>query len=787
MDAVTLGLAQASAKRNFVSQRFKDAVRMRRVPGVIDARMNNPYNTQQQPQLVTTATRQYLVWPDGGSFINVGVRSYPDGEFAATSFQGRTDVGYLSLPVFYDEHNGLCMARDGGGIVHVFGNMHGSFMAYARTTAADTIAGAAGTWTAPGVIGSGNNAQSPMRADETVVSYPILVPLPNGDLVFIYRNGVSGDGDGYINYWSVANQAWTRIGATGTPATTANFIVGSTASTPESAYPTKTSYRLLPNGNFRIGFAWTWRPIAGGTPATNDLCYIQVDLTPSDLASPTAAQAKLATGWKAIDGTAVALPVTHPAPGSPVIAVSESTYNGLDAGQAMDLDVDGNPHISQPMLIGGVSGRFQIRHIYWDGTTWVQQQATNWTNVSNTQNVRPAIFCTNDRRTYMLVSWVNQGWRDGVRLIDCTPGHNLQTIKLADIPLRVCTPSVDIDALRNQNSLEMFFGPSSDYPTPIAGIGYGNGTSVNEMWSLEQWQQQFGMVMSIDLAQLEQIQSSRSRRLRIRPVSSGGVIGGSTLTNLPAWVGGTGPAPVNAPAGTQLTNLVTCITPPELRGKLVVARFSASASVDTNGKIGWLELGEAEPGAAARVLARLPFTLASSSIKSTPWVPLQLGPGGANNLDARVAVYGSVQSLTHVITISGAPTGGTWVPTWLGISAAGNTGLTSLGVNATAAEVKTCLAELLQRHLIAGRKISSGSGMPNCTDMLSVTGSAGGPWTVVVTPVTGVSTMYLTPPGLITAANSFTGGTSPAIAVTNVTGTLSVQGATIEIAVVEVA
>jgi len=98
----------------------------------------------------------------------------------------------------------------------------------------------------------------------------------------------------------------------------------------------------------------------------------------------------------------------------------------------------------------------------------------------------------------------------------------------------------------------------------------------------------------------------------------------------------------------------------------------------------------------------------------------------------------TAQNEIQTVTISGAPTGGTFSLLFAGQLAAG------IAFNATAATVQAALQAL------------STIGSGNAT----VTGSAGGPWTVTFAGALG----NLNQP-LMTAINSLTGGTTPSIAI----------------------
>lgn len=117
-------------------------------------------------------------------------------------------------------------------------------------------------------------------------------------------------------------------------------------------------------------------------------------------------------------------------------------------------------------------------------------------------------------------------------------------------------------------------------------------------------------------------------------------------------------------------------------------------------------------------------------------------PLGRVTASGLYAPYAGPTSETQAVTITGAPTGGTFTLTFSGQTT------TALAYNATAAVVQTALEAL--------SNIAPGD--------VTVTGAAGGPYTVVF------SGAFLSDDvAQMTAAGSFTGGSSPAIAVTTTT------------------
>lgn len=92
-----------------------------------------------------------------------------------------------------------------------------------------------------------------MTGQESGVTYPQFIPLPGGDLLYKFREGGSGNGDNYLNRYSVATKTWTNVHRSGSAQ--APFIKG-TGWTPN--YNAYWQMPVLDRLN-RLHLVWTWR------------------------------------------------------------------------------------------------------------------------------------------------------------------------------------------------------------------------------------------------------------------------------------------------------------------------------------------------------------------------------------------------------------------------------------------------------------------------------------------------------------------------------------------------
>lgn len=150
-----------------------------------------------------------------------------------------------------DGHDTASFGIDGFGFLHLSWGMHGDAFHYARTTTSVTNG-------EPIVFGPDRT----MTTNENAVTYPQFLTMTNGDLLYFFREGGSGDGDTYLNRYYLSSQTWSNVHRSGT--NQIPFIKGRTWTPNYNAYPNMP--QLDPTGRFVL--VWTWR-YNGDSPTTN--------------------------------------------------------------------------------------------------------------------------------------------------------------------------------------------------------------------------------------------------------------------------------------------------------------------------------------------------------------------------------------------------------------------------------------------------------------------------------------------------------------------------------------
>src|SRR5262249_39290001 len=139
---------------------------------------------------------QFAVWvgPDGTPFA--GMRQRCSATWQRVNL-ATLPGNPLHAPTGSDLHDVFTVAVDSLGYVHIVGNMHGQPLRYIRSSS-------------PGEITTGMTPPMPGASD--VITYPQLVRLPDGTLLFWRREGVAGNGRILLDALDPGATAWRLVG-----------------------------------------------------------------------------------------------------------------------------------------------------------------------------------------------------------------------------------------------------------------------------------------------------------------------------------------------------------------------------------------------------------------------------------------------------------------------------------------------------------------------------------------------------------------------------------------------
>ncbi|MEQ9216665.1 MAG: BNR repeat-containing protein [Cyclobacteriaceae bacterium] len=199
--------------------------------------------------LYTQGNRQYIAYYNANRNMVVGQRDLDEDAFElyvmpATS---RETAGGTSTVLGWDSHNSLTIGIDKEGYIHVAGNMHVHPITYFRSTK-------------PHDITTLEQVMEMVGTEEKRCTYPHFMLTKEGELLFHYRDGGSGNGNEIYNSYATETKSWSRM--LDVPLTDGEGLMNAYQSTPA----------ILQDGWYHM--YWVWRD----TPdcSTNhDLSYMK--------------------------------------------------------------------------------------------------------------------------------------------------------------------------------------------------------------------------------------------------------------------------------------------------------------------------------------------------------------------------------------------------------------------------------------------------------------------------------------------------------------------------------
>ncbi len=272
--------------------------------------------------LLTHGDRQYVAYYDTKHRMTIASRALSERKW-----QRQT----LDSKVGWDSHNGITMALDSSGHLHISGNMHCVPLIYFRTKK-------------PGDITT--LKRMPMTGnDEGRCTYPRFLNDANDRLIFHYRDGGSGNGRRLYNAYDSESKTWSRLFKT-------PLFDGRGK---RNAYPLGPD--TGPDGRFHV--IWVWRD----TPdcATNsNLSY---------------ARSRDLVHWETAAGRSATLPITLDTKGM-IIDPAPAGSGMINGGQRLAFDSQKRPMVAYHKRDG--DGHMQIYIARFEGDDWNRQVLSHW-------------------------------------------------------------------------------------------------------------------------------------------------------------------------------------------------------------------------------------------------------------------------------------------------------------------------------------------------------------------------------------------------------------------------
>ncbi len=333
-----------------------------------------------------------------------------------------------------DAHNVISVGLDGRGYLHMAWDHHNSQLHYARSTTP---------------YSTELEVVEMIGENELRVTYPEFYRFNNGDLLFAYRDGSSGDGNLVLNYYDSKGQAWSRIN---------DVII-------DGQYERNAYWQIAIDATDAIHISWVWRE-TGDVSTNHDLCY--------------AVSKDYGETWEKSNGGAYELPIDI---NNAEVIMPISQKSDLINQTSMTTDLDGNPYIATYWR-GDKSENIQIHMVYYDPNgQWRKSQVTkrltdfqlSGSGTKKTPISRPQIYVLDDE----------EGKQAGVIYRDAERGNKVTLatadllaeslqwsfVDLTDHSVGQWEPSYDKHLLREKRLLHLF----------VQKVGQGDGETMTDM------------------------------------------------------------------------------------------------------------------------------------------------------------------------------------------------------------------------------------------------------------------------------------------------------------------
>lgn len=368
---------------------------------------------------------QFTSWYAEDGTIMLARRKVGDEtwETKATPFKG----------AITDAHNAICIDLDGDGYLHIAWAKHNQPLNYARSKEPHSL--------------ELSDALAMTGEHENRLTYPQFFSQPSGDLLFLYRDGASGNGNLVLNHYDVKEKKWDKRAP--------NLIDGEGK---RNAY-----WQACTDAKGTMHLSWVWRE-TGDVATNHDLCY-----------------AKSADGgktWTKSDGTSYQLPIKE---ATAEIASGIPQKSELMNQTAMCADSAGHPYIATYFRKPGDAAP-QYYMAYHDGNKWSTNKVLDRTldfklAGGGTKRVpisRPLILARNvdgKDQAYVVFRDEERGSKVTVAICNDLANPSWTARDLTDFSVGMWEPTCDPAAWRNRGELVLF----------IQNVGQGDGEKLENL------------------------------------------------------------------------------------------------------------------------------------------------------------------------------------------------------------------------------------------------------------------------------------------------------------------
>ncbi len=290
--------------------------------------------------LVTRGSAQFFSYYDDQGYIAVGRRDLRDDSFEIHRIPGDYRI--------YDAHNCISLGIDPDGYLHISYDHHGDPLRYRRSLEPLSVSAWSDPMPMTGVL-------------EDRVTYPYFIMSPSnsndwefqGGLHFLYRHGLSGNGDICLKSCDAGTRSWSDKAL--------SFVKGTEQNPwPANAYWNHPAF----DSQGRMHLSWVWR-VNRGAPPGGIINNINMGY---------ACTPDMGTTWLTSRGLSLPLPIT-PVNGETIWAISPGSNLINQCSSA----IDSKDRLHIVAYADDPDGVPQYFHIWFDGRWWQFQFITRRT------------------------------------------------------------------------------------------------------------------------------------------------------------------------------------------------------------------------------------------------------------------------------------------------------------------------------------------------------------------------------------------------------------------------
>jgi hypothetical protein len=282
---------------------------------------------------------------------------------------------------------------------------------------------------------------------ERKVTYPQFYKMTNGDLLFVYRDGSSGNGNIVLNHYDLKLKKWSQLHK--------NLIDGEGK---RNAY-----WQMCLDKNDVLHMSWVWRE-TGDVATNHDMCYAR----------------SLDGGktWQTSEAKAYSIPVNAE---NAEYAMRIPQKSDLINQTSMTADDNGNPYIAT-YFQGQEDMAPHVYIIYHNGETWNQLRVGQRTldfdlSGGGTRSIpisRPVVLHSNhsdDSKLHVIYRDEEYKNKACLKTFDLNKQKDWETTILTDTGLDRWEPTFDTELWKEKGILNIF----------IQEVGQGSGEKAVEM------------------------------------------------------------------------------------------------------------------------------------------------------------------------------------------------------------------------------------------------------------------------------------------------------------------